>query len=147
MKTVKDVMDKEELDSIAAIVVYGNSFFLVKKKPDSNYYPELKGWVTGRIKPGETAETAALRELREETGLEGRIIEVGSELPSNIYPGKPIYPVLIQLSERPKPVLDGENYESELVRKNKLESHLRTHPKEYIPDLLRFLDALNINYR
>lgn len=43
-------------------------FLLLKRSPDQ-YYPNLWQMVTGKIKYNETAYDAALREIKEETGL------------------------------------------------------------------------------
>jgi len=43
-------------------------FLLVRRAPGESLYPGLWQFVTGRVEAGEKAFTAALRELKEETG-------------------------------------------------------------------------------
>ena len=43
-------------------------YLLIRRAPGESLYPGLWQFVTGRIEAGEKAYTAALRELREETG-------------------------------------------------------------------------------
>ena len=57
---------------VAAIVEYGEAVILVRQKG----WPEKwHGLVTGFLEKGETPEEAVLRELREELGLEGEILD------------------------------------------------------------------------
>ncbi len=43
-------------------------FLLIRRAPGESLYPGLWQFVTGRVEEGEKAYTAALRELKEETG-------------------------------------------------------------------------------
>jgi len=47
----------------------GPLYLILKRSPNESLYPDLWQIVTGRIRKGETAKAAALRELREETRL------------------------------------------------------------------------------
>jgi len=47
----------------------GPEYLVLRRSPDEKLYPGLWQFVTGSIEKGETAHEAALRELREETGL------------------------------------------------------------------------------
>jgi len=57
----------------AAIVVNDGAVALMRRIRNGMTYYVLPG---GGIEPGETAEDACIRELREETGLEGRIVRL-----------------------------------------------------------------------
>jgi dATP pyrophosphohydrolase len=49
--------------------INGGIEFLLLKRSKKEIYPELWQMVTGRIEEGETAYQAAIREIKEETGL------------------------------------------------------------------------------
>jgi 8-oxo-dGTP diphosphatase len=57
----------------AAVVVDDGAVVLMRRIRDSTTYYVLPG---GGIEPDETAEHACIRELREETGLDGRIVRL-----------------------------------------------------------------------
>ena len=61
---------------VAARAVQNNSILLVKE--GRGRYQNLWGLPKGNVDDGETAETAIIRELREETGAEGTIIGLAS---------------------------------------------------------------------
>ena len=50
----------------------GDEFLVAHRSPDSGGYWHT---IAGGVEPGEAFHTAALRELREETGLDGAVLE------------------------------------------------------------------------
>lgn len=58
-------------DSSFAIIVHHNHVLLVKARAKENW--QLPG---GRLEPGETPQQALLREVHEETGLEGHAVRM-----------------------------------------------------------------------
>lgn len=58
------------------LVVVENKLLLVKRSQKMNYYPGSWCWPGGYLERDETLEEGALRELREETGYQGKIQEL-----------------------------------------------------------------------
>lgn len=65
-------MTKFEL--AGAIVVHNDRVLVVRRSEKESFLPRHWGIPCGKIDVGESAEHAVLRELREETGLKGRIV-------------------------------------------------------------------------
>ena len=63
--------EKPKIEKAAVAITFDNDRFLILKKKGN-----WEGWqfVQGKIDEGETEEDAVLRELKEETGLDGEIV-------------------------------------------------------------------------
>lgn len=61
-----------EIGAAVAVVREGGLFLAVPRKTDPGDF----GFPGGKIEPGELPQKAALRELREETGREGRVVRM-----------------------------------------------------------------------
>ena len=59
---------------VAIVVRRGDEFLVVHRAPAGGAYWHL---IAGGVDPGEEPEAAAVRELREETGLEAPIVRLG----------------------------------------------------------------------
>lgn len=73
--TEKIIIEKQAKVSVLLIPTKGNKYLVQKrlKQPYFGFY----GFVSGKIKWGETLNEAALRELKEETNLLGKVTLVG----------------------------------------------------------------------
>ncbi len=63
--------------TVVGIVKFDDKILLLKRNGDRTTSPNLWQGVSGALKEREAAEDAVLREVKEETGLDGRIIKAG----------------------------------------------------------------------
>lgn len=107
---------------VGAIIMRGDKFLMVENQRDYLYS------VGGRIKFGETAEEAVLREVEEETGVRMEIDRLGfvhenyfyGEGPSNL--GKLIYEISFYFYMK---VPDGFSPRSDSFTEDDIQEHLR----------------------
>ncbi|MEW6295084.1 MAG: NUDIX domain-containing protein [Candidatus Diapherotrites archaeon] len=59
------------------IVKFKDKILLLKRNKDRRFSPNKWQPVSGSIKEKETAEKAVLREVKEETGMKGKIVKAG----------------------------------------------------------------------
>ena len=63
--------------AVTSVVKYKNKVLILKKSPKDWNYPNKWSFCSGFVKEFEAAEDTALREIKEETGLTGKIIKKG----------------------------------------------------------------------
>lgn len=63
--------------TVIGIVKFGDKILLLRRTPDRHSSPNKWQPVSGHIREKEAAEDAVLGEVKEETGLEGKIIKAG----------------------------------------------------------------------
>jgi 8-oxo-dGTP diphosphatase len=74
----------------AAVTVDDDRVLLVRRSETERFLPSVWGVPCGKVDPGETTGQAALRELREETGLAGSIIRyLGESVFFSVLRGRP----------------------------------------------------------
>jgi len=61
---------------VSALIQKGKKVLLVKRKKTKKSFPNYWGVPTGKVKPGETLEKALKREVKEETNLKIKPLEV-----------------------------------------------------------------------
>jgi 8-oxo-dGTP diphosphatase len=78
-----------EIQLAAAIVVYKDRVLLVRRSKTESFLPGVWGVPCGKVDPGESPPEAAVRELQEETGLDGIVDSyVGSSEFSSVWRGR-----------------------------------------------------------
>lgn len=73
----------------AAVVVYDGCVLIVRRSKTELFLPNVWGVPCGKVDAGENAPEAALRELREETGLLGSVVRyLGESTFSSVWRGQ-----------------------------------------------------------
>ena len=68
---------------VTGIVKYKNKILILKKSPDDWNYPNKWSFCSGYVKEFESAENSVLREIKEETGLDAKIVKRGKLFQKN----------------------------------------------------------------
>ena len=98
-------------------------FLLLKRAPDDSIYPKTWQMVSGRIEEGETAYQAALREMKEETGLECKQFWTAPVVNSVYFPNDdrlnmiPVFAALVD--KKAQVMLSEEHTEFRWVKKGR----------------------------
>ena len=64
--------------AVTGIVKYKNKILILKKSPDDWNYPNKWSFCSGFVKEFEAAEDTVIREIKEETGLNAKILRKGN---------------------------------------------------------------------
>ena len=90
----------------AAILVHDDCVLLVQRSTTERFMPGVWGVPCGKVEPGEEPEEAAVRELREETGLEGTVVRyVGETKFPSVWRGRQVLNVQSNFLLRPEGAL------------------------------------------
>ena len=63
--------------AVTSVVMNKDKILILKKSPKDRNYPNKWSFCSGYAKEFESAEETALREIREETGLQGKVLRKG----------------------------------------------------------------------
>ena len=84
---------------ITAIPKFKDKFLILHRNPDRRTSPNKWAFVSGYIKEFESAESCALRELKEETGLDGEVLKTGNPvIVENNFGRWVVIPVLVEVN-------------------------------------------------
>jgi 8-oxo-dGTP diphosphatase len=97
-------MDEEDMPvDVAAAATFDaekEKFLVMKRAESMSVNPGKWDFPSGKIEEGEDARTAALRELREETGLKGEILKSGDSFVQETRDGKfKVHPFLVLVED------------------------------------------------
>jgi 8-oxo-dGTP diphosphatase len=99
-------------------VVENNGEYLLAERSRDNKWE----FVGGKVEAGETIEEAALRELKEETGLQAEIIEVNGSYPSADNPKWELVPILMNSYTR-NVELSDEHLQCEWIKPEEIQNY------------------------
>ena len=110
----------KKMHVVAVVTKYNGTYLIAKRAPSMPSHANLWGVIAGLIESKENVKEAALRELREETGLIGEVIMVGEEFVLEEKAHKYfITPVLVKTNSN-NVILDGEHTNYEWIYPNEL---------------------------
>ncbi|MAG91353.1 hypothetical protein CMO83_01625 [Candidatus Woesearchaeota archaeon] len=69
--------------AVTGVIKNKGKVLILKKAPDDRNYPNRWSFCSGFVKEFESAEENVLREIKEETGLKGKIIKKGTLFENN----------------------------------------------------------------
>ena len=64
-----EIVNARETKSVTSMVVCGGKMLVLTRRADAHSFPGKKSLVSGRLEDGESLREAAVREIKEETGL------------------------------------------------------------------------------
>jgi 8-oxo-dGTP diphosphatase len=86
----------------AAIMVHDDRVLIVRRSKTERFLPSVWGVPCGKVDPGEEAHDAAVRELREETGLAGVVVRrLGQSVFHSTWRGEAVKNVQVNFLVRP----------------------------------------------
>jgi ADP-ribose pyrophosphatase YjhB (NUDIX family) len=128
---------------VTGVVKHGGKFLILKKSPDDRNYPNKWSFCSGFVKEFEPAEDSCLREIKEETGLDARIVKTGKiieVIDENNREHAKRWVVAVYLCEADKidVKLCHENVEYKWVSLDELDDY------EFVPGLTKDLKSLGL---
>ena len=111
--------------AVTSIVMNQGKILILKKSPEDWNYPSKWSFCSGYAKEFEAAEEIALREIKEETGLKGKILKKGKVFETKDSKNRKtwlVVPFLCEVNSR-KVKLDHENVEYRWITHKELKKY------------------------
>ena len=129
--------------TVTAIVKHNDKVLILKKADDDRNYPGRWGFCSGFVKEFEAGEDTILREIKEETGLNAKIIKTGKvieaiDLKNREHPKKWVVgSYLCEVNDNQIKLCD-ENQDYKWVKIEELKDY------EFVPGLTKNLKSLGL---
>ena len=128
---------------VTGVVKHQDKFLILKKSADDRNYPDYWSFCSGFVKEFESGEDIVLREIKEETGLDAKIIKTGKIIEivdenNREHPKKWVVAVYLCETCDMDVKLCHENQEFRWV----LEKELKDY--EFVPGLEKDLNSLGL---
>jgi 8-oxo-dGTP diphosphatase len=120
------------------VVLRRGKLLILKRKDDDDSYPGVWDCVGGHFERGESAEECMLREAREESGQDMKIVKVGPLIEYLDAYGRAVAVPFILRPDPNKAILPSEHSEFRWVRLSEVGSY------RIVPDLARALSLFRL---
>jgi len=125
---------------VTGVIKFKDKFLILKKSPDDRNYPNYWSFCSGFVKEFESAEDSCLREIKEETSLDAKIIKTGKIIDVEDKRNGKRWVIAVYLCEVNKAdvILCHENIEFKWVAKEELKNY------NFVPGLTQDLKTLGL---
>lgn len=123
---------------VTGVLQNKGKYLILKKAPDDKNYPSKWSFCSGFVKEFEPAEEGVLREIKEETSLNAKIIKQGKIIEVLDNNKRWIIAVYLCETDSKDVKLCHENVEFEWVSKDELKNY------DFVPGLTKDLKSLGI---
>lgn len=128
---------------VTGVVKNKEEFLILKKSSDDRNYPNCWSFCSGFGKEFESAEDTCLREIKEETGLDAKIVKTGKIMEvtdenNREHPKKWVIAVYLCETNSQKIKLCHENQDFKWIKKEELENY------KFVPGLTKDLKSLGL---
>ncbi|MHA1988725.1 MAG: NUDIX hydrolase [Promethearchaeota archaeon] len=128
---------------VTGVVKHNDKFLILKKAADDWNYPNKWSFCSGYVKEYESAESTCLREIKEETGLDAKIIKTGKILEvidenNREHPKKWVIAIYLCETNSKDVKLCHENQDFKWIKIEELENY------PFVPGLTKDLKSLGL---
>jgi len=128
---------------VTGVVKHNDGFLILKKSSDDRNYPNKWSFCSGYVKEFESGEDTVLREIKEETGLDAKIVKTGKIMEiidknNREHPKKWVVAMYLCEVEKTEVKLCHENQEFKWVTTQELKDY------DFVPGLEKDLNSLGL---
>lgn len=123
---------------VTGIVIYQGKVLILKKSMDDWNYPGVWSFCSGFVKEFEPAEKSVLREIKEETGLQVKIIKTADPIITVDKNKRWVVAPFLCKADSDKVVLDHENIEFRWINPKEATNY------KGVPAFIKVLERFNL---